>query len=148
MIKLATIREKQKADAAIRLHMLEKLYTVHPNVLKEFKQNRTIYYSERINKTYDGILYWLKNKPEYVEAVKEIEKKYEIFIYHCILTHTHYGDWLTMLFVSNEPENWAEEKSRLMVGYPEAYVYDFTEFNSEFGTIEIKGVNGGLARAN
>ena len=140
------LREKQKADAEIRLHMLEKLFNMHSNVLKEFKQDGTVYYSERINKKFDGILYWLRNKPEYVEAVREIEKKYSIYIYHSILTHTHYGDWLTMLFVSNAPENWAQEKSRLMVGYPEAYVYDFTEFNSEFGTIQIAGVNGGLKR--
>ena len=142
------LREKQRADAEIRLHMLEKLFKVHQNVLKEFKQDNTIYYSERVNKTYNGVLYWVRNKPEYLKAIKEIEKKYNIFVYHCILNHTHFGDWLTMLYVSNDPENWAEEKSRLMVGYPEAYVYDFTEFGSEFGTIEIKGTNGGIARVH
>ena len=51
-----------------------------------------------------------------------------------------------MLFVSNDPENWTQEKSDLMVGYPEAYVCDFTEFNSEFGAIQIAGVNGGITR--
>ena len=79
-------------------------------------------------------------------AKKQTEKKYNIYVYHCILMHTRYGDWLTMLFVSNDTENWAQEKSDLMVGYPQAYVSDFTEINSEFGTIQILGVNGGLKR--
>ena len=140
------LREKQKADAEIRLHMLEKLFNMHPNVLKEFKQDRTIYYSERINKQYDGILFWIRNKQNYLKEVRKNEKKYNIYVYHCILTHTHFGDWLTMLFVSNDTENWAQEKSDLMVGYPEAYVSDFTEFNSEFGTVQIAGVNGGITR--
>lgn len=143
---MINLREKQKADAETRLHMLEKLFKVHPNVLKEFKQDGTVYYSERINKKFDGILYWLRNKPEYVKEVRKIEKKYNIYVYHCILMHTRYGDWLTMLFVSNDTENWAQEKSDLMVGYPQAYVSDFTEINSEFGTIQILGVNGGLKR--
>lgn len=145
---MTDLRKKQIVDAEIRLHMLEKIFKVQTNVLTEFKQDGIVYYSERINKQFDGVLYWLRNKPEYVKVVKEIEKKYNIFVYHCILNHTHFGDWLTMLYVSNDPDNWAQEKSDLMVGYPQAYVCDFTEFGSEFGTIEIKGVNGGLARVN
>lgn len=140
------MREQQRKEAIERLRMLEKLYNLHCNVLKEFKQDGTIYYSERINKIQNGILFWLHNNSEYVRAVETIEKKYKIYVYHCILTHTEFGDLLTMLYVSNDPENWIEEKSKLMVAMPNTFVYDFSGFGSEFGDVQIAGINGGLTR--
>lgn len=142
------LRELQKQEALKRLEIIEKMYNVHHNVLKEFKQDESIYYSERINLNIDGILYWIKNKPEFVDAVKEIEDKYNLFVYHCILNYTHNGLWLSMLFVSNELENWTQEQEELKDGFPEAYVYDFGRYGSEFGTIQIEGANGGLTRLN
>ena len=126
----------QKQEVLERLRILQKVYKVHPNVLKEYKQDETIYYSERVNIIYNGILYWLSNEQKYVDAVKEI------------LTHTEFGDWLDLLFVSDTPDNWASEKSKLMIGFPESYTYDFSRFGSEFGDIKIKGINGGLTRVS
>ena len=140
------IREQQRKEAIERLHMLEKLYNLNSNVLKEFKQDGTIYYSERINKIQNGILFWLHNNLEYVKAVETIEKKYKIYVYHCILSHTELGDLLTMLYISSDMENWSQEKSDLMSGYIDTYVYDFSEFGSEFGYVQIAGINGGLTR--
>ena len=111
-MNLENLKELQKKESIERLKLLQKLYKVHPNVLKEFKQDETIYYSERINNFYNGILYWISNKQEYVDAVKEIENKYNIYVYHCLLSHTEFGDWLSMLFVSSTPDKWAEEKSK------------------------------------
>lgn len=136
----------QKKETVKRLEILQEQYKIHPNVLKEYKQEEKIYYSERINKLYDGILYWLENKKEFVETVKKIENKYNIYVYHCILNHTEFGDWLSMLYVSNTPESWEDEKSELKLGTPYAFVYTFDELSSEFGPIEIAGVNGGLTR--
>lgn len=140
------IRKQQRKEAIERLHMLEKLYNLNSNVLKEFKQDGTIYYSERINKIQNGILFWLHNNLEYVKAVETIEKKYKIYVYHCILSHTEFGDLLTMLYVSSDIENWSQEKSDLMCGYIDTYVYDFSGFGSEFGAVQIAGINGGLTR--
>lgn len=140
------LRKLQKIEAIERLELLQKIYNVHTNVLTEYKQNETIYYSERVNKVYNGILYWLSNEQQYVDAVKEVEKKYNIYVYHCILSHTEFGDLLTMLYVSNDPENWIEEKSKLMVAMPNTFVYDFSGFGSEFGDVQIAGINGGLTR--
>lgn len=147
-MNLENLKELQKKESIERLKLLQKLYKVHPNVLKEFKQDETIYYSERINNFYNGILYWISNKQEYVDAVKEIENKYNIYVYHCLLSHTEFGDWLSMLFVSSTTDKWAEEKSKLLTSFPEVYVYDFSNFGSEFGDIQIAGVNGGLTRVN
>lgn len=139
-------RQLQKTEATQRLQLLEKLYKMHQNVLKEFTSDETIYYSEKINKSFCGILYWLNNKQEYVDAVKEIEQKYNIYVYHCILSHTEFGDLLDMLFVSSAQEEWEQEIEDLKSGYVESYCYVFDGDTSEFGTIKIKNTNGGLAR--
>lgn len=142
----SNLRELQKTEATHRLQLLEKLYKMHQNVLTEFTSDETIYYSEKINKSFCGILYWLNNKQEYVDAVKEIEQKYNIYVYHCILSHTEFGDLLDMLFVSSAQEEWEQEIEDLKTGYVESYCYVFDGDTSEFGTIKIKGVNGGLTR--
>lgn len=140
------LRELQKTEATQRLQLLEKLYKMHQNVLKEFTADETIYYSERINKSFSGILYWLNNKQKYVDAVKEVEQKYNIYVYHCILSHTEFGDVLDMLFVSSAQEEWEQEIEDLETGYSESYCYVLDNEGSEFGTIKIKGVNGGIVR--
>lgn len=139
-------RQLQKKEATQRLQLLEKLYKMHQNVLKEFTSDETIYYSEKINKSFSGILYWLDNIQEYVDAVKEIEQKYNIYVYHCILSHTEFGDLLDMLFVSSAQEEWEQEIEDLKTGYVESYCYVFDGDTSEFVTIKIKGINGGLTR--
>lgn len=141
------LRNKQKIEAIKRLEILEKEYMLHKNVLKEFKADETIYYSETINKFFAGVLYWLHNKDEFVEKVKEIEEKYNIYVYHCILTHTNFGDLLTMLYISENEEYWNDEREQLKDGYVGAYVWNASfELDSEFGDVGINGVNGGLVR--
>lgn len=142
----SNLRELQKTESTHRLQLLEKLYKMHQNVLKEYTLDGTIYYSERINKSFCGILYWLNNIPKYVDAVKEIEQKYNIYVYHCILSHTEFGDVLDMLFVSSSPEDWEQEIEDLENGNVESYCYVFDGDGSKIGTIKIKGINGGLVR--
>ena len=145
---LEELRKLQKEEAVKRLKILQQMYNVHPNILNEFNKNDKIYYSERINRVFNGVLYWLDNKPEFVDAVKKIKDKYNIFVYHCILSHTEFGDWLDLLYVSDNLDNWENEKSKLMIGLPRVYTYDFSQYGSEFGDIEIAGINGGLTRLN
>lgn len=142
----SVLRQLQKKEATHRLQLLEKEYKMHQNVLKEFTADETIYYSETISKSFSGILYWLNNKQKYVDAVKEIEQKYNIYVYHCILSHTEFGDVLDMLFVSSAQDEWKQESGDLETGYIESYCYVLNGDTSEFGTIKIKGVNGGLTR--
>ena len=141
------LRNKQKLEAIERLKILQNEYGVHPNVLKEFKADETIYYSETINKFFAGVLYWLHNKDEFVAKVKEIEEKRNIYVYHCILTHTNFGDLLTMLYISENENYWNDERKELKDGYAGAYVWNMSfELDSEFGDVGIAGANGGLIR--
>lgn len=144
------LREKQKQEALKRLKILQKDYLVHKNVLKEFKENETIYYSENFGGYMQGILYWLHNKSQYVEKVKEIEEKRNIYVYKCILSHTNFGDILDCLYISSDEENWEYEREQLENdGIVDSYCINLSdEYCSEFCCIEIIGVNGGLARIN
>lgn len=142
------LREKQKQEAIKRLEILQKEYMVHKNVLNEFKADETIYYSENFRGYQQGILYWLHNKDEFIKVVKEIEEKRNIYVYHCILNHYRDDrDVLTMLYVSADEEYWENEIQELADGCPCSYVHSFSfpEF-SEFGSVAITGVNGGINR--
>lgn len=144
------LREKQKQEALKRLKILQKDYLVHKNVLKEFKENETIYYSENFSGYMQGILYWLRNNHQYVERVKEIEEKHNIYVYKCILSHTNFGDILDCLYISSDEESWEYEREQLENdGIVDSYCINLSdEYCSEFSCIEITGVNGGLARIN
>lgn len=140
------LRNKQKQEAIKRLKILEKEYLVHKNVLKEFKQDETIYYSERINKIFNGVLYWIRNRDELVNAIKRVEKQRNLFIYHCLLEHSEFGDTLTMLYISDEEQNWQYERKELLDGFISVCVYDLQFDEFEFGGTQINGVNGGIGR--
>lgn len=140
------LREKQKLEAVERLKILEKEYLLHTNVRKEFEQDEIIYYSESLGGAFCGILYWLRNKPEFVNIVKKIEEEKNIYVYHCILNHYRDdGDVLTMLYISSDEDFWKNERQELIDGYPCvcSYSFSFPQF-SEFGGITITGVNGGI----
>ena len=142
------LKEKQKKEAIERLKILQREYKVHPNVLTEFRANETIYYSETISKFFSGVLYWLENKQQFVDEVRKIEEKQNIFVYHCILNHTEFGDLLTMLYVSSDEEYWQYERKQLIDdGIINAYVCNLDDkYFSEFGGVKINGKNGGLVR--
>lgn len=140
------LRNKQKQEAIKRLEILQNEYGVHPNVLKEYKKEQIIYYSESFGALYSGILYWLHNKKEFVEKVKEIEEKRNLYVYHCILSHTNIGDMLTMLYVSDDEEFWEFEQEQLKEGYSSSFVWNISFEDSEFGEVGFDGVNGGLVR--
>ena len=94
------LKNKQKQEAIERLKILQRNYLVHKNVLNVYKENETIYYSENFERFMQGILYWVRNKPQFVEKVKEIEEERNIYVYNCILSHTNFGDILDCLYIS------------------------------------------------
>lgn len=137
--------EKQKQEVIKRLQILEKQFKVHKNVLKEFKSEGLVYYSDNIGGIFNGILYWVNNNKDYVDHIKSIEDLYNIKVYHCILKHYTFGDILSMLYVGNYEEDWEQEREDLKNGIPMVYGDNLEdEFMSEFGYSKITGINGGL----
>lgn len=146
-MKQENLRALQKQEAIKRLEILQQNYGLHENVLNEFKEDETIYYSENLGGAFAGVLYWLRNREEFLNAVKKIEEKSKIFVYHCILNHTQDGDLLTMLYISAYKDEWKMELEELGTTYINAYVCNLSDSSSsEFGGIQITGVNGGIVR--
>lgn len=136
-------------EAAERLRIMH----LHPNVLKEFKKDGTRYYSERslIGRQVCGILYWLRNRPEWMKKIREIEEKRNIYVYAAIHEYASFGELLTLLYVSNYECSWADDRRRLETTYKfghevHAYTWNISEDFVEPGFIGIRSVGGGLIR--
>lgn len=136
-------KEKQKEEALKRMKALNLM----PQVIEDFKKNDKIYYSERQNRIFNAVLYWIDNDEKYVEIVKKFESKTKSLVYHCQLTHLEFGDCLSLLFVSANEEDWPTENELLKQGVAFAWVENLDdEWCSEMGSIGIKPSMGGVVR--
>lgn len=117
-------------------------------VIEQFRKDNVVHYSERMNKQFPAVLYWLSNEEDYLNLVKKFEKENNALVYHCILTHTTFGDILDMLYVSNYEEEWKYE----VENYDGKYLvfsnaHNLTdEYMSDMGTIAVRPAMGGLER--
>ena len=120
-------REEMMEEAIRRMKTLK----IHKNVINNLKNEGVLNRSEGKS----GILYWL-NKEER-QLVKDLEKQYNVFVYHVIKTYTvDMGCIYDLLYIT-------EEKNSLKYGYVVSYT--ISQF-SESGDILIKSRNGGLVR--
>ena len=137
--------EKIKNECLRRMKALKLHDEGEHTCVGDFRKNGKAWKSE-----FMGILYWLDEEEE--KAVAELEKKYKVKVYHCIKNHTEFGDLLTMLYVNGRSEEEFEEDVEyfnydINSGFCIAYVCNMTdEFCSEFGSVGIKSINGGLER--
>lgn len=137
------LKEQQKQEALERMHMLK----IMGNVRNAFRQSERVFYSERQNKFFDGILYWLDNKEEYIKIKNDFENEYGALVYHAQLTHTAFGNLLSFLYVSKHEDEWNDDKSMLKHGTTYAYVYNLSNPDmSEIGAIGVAPCNGGITR--
>ena len=138
-----TLLELQKEEALERMRAFKLL----PKVIKDFDKIGLVYYSERLNKKFDGILSWITNKPEFRKIISDFQIKHKALVYHAILTHTELGDMLSLLYVCETKEEWDMDWEDLREGIQVAYVANLSNPDfSEFGSIGVKPVNGGLSR--
>ena len=127
---------EKKQEALKRMRILR----LHENAIAEFSQEGKLNLSEG-----GGILFWLNDEQE--KAVRRIEQKYNILVYHVIRNFTSFGELLTMLYVSNDSEEWESDREDLKDGYTCAYVENLSDkYCSEFGGICFKPRFGGLVR--
>lgn len=139
------IRTLQKQEAIERLKILHKHFELMKTVITEFEKEDTLYYSEYQNKVFPAVLYWVSNREDLTELVKKVEKEEEILVYHAILTPTIYGTYFSLLYVSQNQEEWEEEKMYLKESITSAYSINLSDIEmAEFGDIQIAGVMGGI----
>lgn len=133
---METLLQAQIKEAVGRMEMMD----MHKNAIREIQDDPRV-----INKSIDGILYWLDEKEE--KEVQDFEEKHGAFVYHVILTNTEFGLLKSLLYVPKTKTQWARERKELQDGYAFAYVInEDTPMYSEFGTIGIGPSIGGLMR--
>jgi hypothetical protein len=141
------LKELQKVEASNRLRILQMNYGLMENVINEFEQANTLYYSEYINQNIQGILYYVSNNEEFENAIKDFEEKHQALVYHAILTPLTYGRMLSLLYVSKTVEEWQTDREELSEGLPLVYCKNLDDdTTSEFGGIQIAKANGGITR--
>lgn len=132
---MATIQE-QKNEAIARLKMLK----MHNNVINEFKNDNLVNQSE-----HGGFLYWLDENQQ--AFVNDFEEKTHCVVYHIIHNYTDIGELLSLLFVSENENEWIQDRLDLQDGYAFVYVKNLSDdYCSEYGTIGIAPRFGGLMR--
>ena len=137
------LKTKQKQEALKRMRMLQ----IMPQVIKDFEKNNRVYYSERLNSMFPATLYWLDNHKEYVDLVNEFEKEHNALVYHAQLTHTNFGDLLSLFYVSKDEDYWSLDRKDIINGQIYSRVLNIQDdFLSDFGTIGIKSAMGGVVR--
>ena len=130
-----SLLEQQKAEAVKRM---EKLKLIE-NVIYEFEEKNVLNRSER------GILYWLTDEEK--DLVKTWEKETGNLVYHVIRNKMEFGLCYSLLYVSQNVEEWAYDNEDLNEGFPFVYVINVDDMEcSEYGRIGVQNFFGGLLR--
>lgn len=99
-----------KDEAIQRIQTLIKKCNLNPNVLKYFKAGK-VYYSYLTAGGFMGSIDAISYKKYYEQAVKEFEMKHPNYlVYHAIESITAQGKFLSLLYVSDDKEEWETER--------------------------------------
>ena len=126
-----------------------KAMRVHPNVSFQFKKgskNHRLFYSERANKAFPAILYYLDNNPEWLPYVEEFQNATGNLVYHATLTHTEFGDLLDLLSVPSDTEGVQRFFQDLKDGCFYSHCINLSDGFAEGGYIRVRPAMGGLER--
>lgn len=130
-------RENKKAEAVKRMKALD----IYTEAIKQFKNEDTVMVSEPPL----GGLYWLNEEEK--KVVADFEAEYNALVYMVVRSNTEFGLLDSLLYVSDEQEEWEMDWEDIPDRYLMAYVAnrDCPDY-SEFGSIAVKSVGGGLVR--
>ena len=143
------LRNRQKAEAIKRMELLD----LYRDVIKEFKADDTLYYSEQTR--LGGILYWVSNNPEWEEMIRRFEEKNQALVYHVIHSYSNIGETLLILYVSCNDLEWEDDREMLAKEeYDEEYGFRVMSYVialdgrgvSEKGSAFVKPAMGGIIR--
>lgn len=129
-------REELKKECVIRLKKLG----IMQECINAFEKDNAVWKSE-----IDGILYELDEQEK--DIVGEFESAYNCMVYHIIKTYTKFGTILNLLYVNEDKDEWKYFDTDLQENITFVYAENLDEeMFSEFGSIGIRAVNGGLER--
>ena len=129
-------REEMHKEAIERLKTLK----VMPSVIRDFKAGRLM-----VSEPPLGGLYWLDDDEK--KMVEKVEKEFGGLVYHVVRAFTEFGKLDALLWVSQYDEEWEYEREDIADGIVFSYVVNHdTDWCSEFGSIQVVPLNGGLLR--
>ena len=129
---------EKKAEAAARMRMMK----IYGPIIRDMRGGRIQFYAGPLGGGYHLT-------PAMQDAVKEFEQNGRRLVWGVIDSITTDGDeYWSMLYVSDNREEWDQDRQDLAGGYPVAYVYNATcPAFSEIGTIGVrKNIGGTLTR--
>lgn len=129
-------RDKQRENAIIRMKMLD----ICPEAIEALEKH------DQLAISVDGhVGFYIK--PEISKQIKEFEKKFNSYIYHCIYSTCEFGIMYNLLYISKYENEWLPEMMGLQNGISTAHVLNESHpERSESGLIRIQPSLGGLIR--
>lgn len=141
-MEVIIMNQKQKAEANFRMQQLTKALNLNPNLCNYLEESR-IYYSYVVAGLF-GCVDTLSYDKRYLTLAQEFEKKHNAYVYHAIESHSAYGTFLSLLYVSENEEDWPSE--RLEKNYITAFCYNVDTILGESGDIFVASDNGAIIR--
>lgn len=120
-----------------------KKIKIFDEYIKGYKENNDICLFEM----YAG--FWAYQYPELIKKKEEIEEKYNCTVYAITHEITEIGEFYDFLVVTDHKEEWDTllEHYNSNNYYAFSYVWNVDDdYCSEFGTIWVKSIGGGLRR--
>lgn len=120
---------------------LEQLNIYKPYIKGFKKDNLTCFFEN-----YAG--FWTYQDEELSQKIKEIEDEYNCTVYAVTHEYTDFGELYDLLIVPDYPEEWEDlVQTKNNTHYVFAYVWNKSnDWCSEFGTISINSLYGGIRR--
>lgn len=138
-----TAQELQRNEAVARMKKL----SLAQNVIDEFEKEGRVYASERLNEKAKAILSLANKRPATQVLIERFESKHNAIVYHAQITYTSFGKLVSLFYVSNNMDEWEEDKNDLDKNEAFVFVANVTDLAcSEFGYIGFKPSNGGVER--
>ena len=116
---------------------------IYKPYINKFKKDGTITLFER----FGGFYIDEDNEPELLKKIKEFEEEYECIVYAVTHELFEFGECYSFLYMSKYEEEWARTLNDTKRGFAWSYVWNKSaEWCSEFGTIGVASLGGGIAR--
>jgi len=132
---MTVCKEDKKKEAYRRMTELQ----LSSNGIQEFMKE------DVLNISSGGRLIHLDD--EQTAIVQRFEEKYDVLVYHVIQNDTYLGTMLTLLFVSDQPGDWEQDRAYVKARNPFTYVINLDyETQSEFGSVKVETHAGVMVR--
>ena len=130
---------QQKKEIAIGI--MEKMDIYKPYI-KAFEENDNVCFFER----YAG--FYAYQEPEVQKKIEEIEAEFKCVVYAITHEFTEFGECYSFLIVTDYKSEWKTlVESEGNMHYAFSYVWNRDcEYCSEFGTIGVRNMFGGITR--